>query len=153
MFMKKSFFFAILLSSAFTSESQKSTYSPAEIKRLADLGRIWGMVNYFHPAMGSGNINTASLIVPNAAALANDPSAANFKAVVGKMLGQLNDPFTKIAAPAKKDTAILHTTDGRPAVHRLAAGYWYIALPTGAISAGDISDIPGIMPNQWDSAK
>ena len=32
------------------------TYSEQEIKRLADLGRLWGMLHYFHPKMGTGEI-------------------------------------------------------------------------------------------------
>ncbi|MBC7868524.1 MAG: hypothetical protein H7X88_13395, partial [Gloeobacteraceae cyanobacterium ES-bin-316] len=133
---------------------QKQSYTPAELKRIADLGRIWGMVNYFHPAMGTGKINTGDLVVKYAEALAANPSAENFKVVVNKMLGMLNDPSTNLSAQARTDSALLFKSNKEDAaVHKLASGYWYIALPTLAVSNTNIMAIPGMLPDQWDTAK
>ncbi len=133
--------------------AQKSTYTAAEIKRLADLGRLWGMVNYFHPAMANGDIATDRLVVPNANALAADPSATTFKTVVNNMLAQLHDAATTIDAPVTQTPVRLHTADGKPAVHQLSTGYRYIALPTANFFADSIATTAGILPDSWDSAK
>jgi hypothetical protein len=44
-------------------------YSMQEINRLADLGKLWGMVHYFHPKMGTGEVATDSLILGPAASI------------------------------------------------------------------------------------
>ncbi len=151
--MKKTLIIAALIITGCRLSAQKSNFASQELKRIADLGRVWGMVNYFHPKMGEGKINTADLIVNNADLLAKDPSAANFQATLSNLLGQLNDPSTKISSQKKPSAIILHTINDRPAVFRLKSGYWYVALPTDAISQGDISDIPDIFPDAWDSSK
>lgn len=150
--MKKIISILAILLAVMTASAQKKNYTAAETRRLADLGRIWGMVNYFHPAMGDGNINSMDLVVPAAADLANDPSAENFRLVVRRMLARLGDPATAIDEGTAV-TATLFSGPSRAAVQRLASGYWYIALPTLAISGGDVSTIPGVMPAAWDSAK
>lgn len=134
--------------------SAQRTYSKEELLRLQDLGRLWGMVNYFHPAMGTGKIVTDSLIISNAASLAADPSAANFTKVVANMLGQLHDPSTTIKTEAKKPDAILFSPKSNEAlVKKFPNGYWYIALPTAAVDNPATAGIPYLFPNAWDSAK
>ena len=139
--------------SSFTTSAQQTNYSPAAIKRIADLGRVWGMINYFHPAMGNGNINTMQLVVPNAAALAADPLAAGFTKAMNNMMAHLNDPYTRLLGAEQKDTAKLFTSAHTASVHRLASGYWYIALPTQAVTNSDVTAVPGILPAAWDSAR
>ncbi len=152
--MKKILLSLIATTCLLTAICQKTNYSPAEVKRLADLGRIWGMVHYFHPAMGSGNISTADLIVKNAEALAANPSEENFKRVANQMLSTLKDPATGIFESEKEDSFLLFKTAIQDAaVNRLASGYWYISLPTGAVSNANIMAIPGMMPAEWDSAR
>lgn len=110
------------------------TYTPDEINRLADLGRLWGILHYFHPAMADGSITTESLVVDNAASLANDPSAENFKKVVGNMLGKLNDPSTRIyIEPGKKEINLFTPRTDSLVIHRLPDGVLYIACPVSAI--------------------
>ena len=129
-------------------------YTKAELLRLQDLGRLWGMVNYFHPAMGTGKIVTDSLIIGNAASLAADPSAKNFTAVVANMLGQLNDPSTAIKTEIKKEDAVLFSPKKDEAlVKKFSNGYWYIALPTAALENQATAKLPSLFPDAWDSAK
>ena len=86
-------------------------YSELEIKRLADLGRLWGMLHYFHPKMGTGEIATDSLVLSPAASLIADPSAANFERCVKDMLGRLNDPSTQLIKRPVDRSALLSSTD------------------------------------------
>lgn len=109
------------------------TYKPEEISRLADLGRLWGILHYFHPAMADGSILTESLVVDNAASLANDPSAENFKRVVGGMLGRLKDGHTRIySAPDEAKTNLFADSDSIK-IYRLSNGVLYIACPVSVM--------------------
>lgn len=111
------------------------TYTPEEVTRLADLGRLWGILHYFHPAMADGSIATESLVVENAASLAADPSAENFKRVVADMLGKMKDPATRIVNREESKPATYHIFSTHPdsvTVHQLENGVVYIACPTAA---------------------
>jgi len=134
--------------------AQAVHYHPAQIKRLAALGKLWGVVNYFHPSMGTGQIVTDSLIVKNAAFLIRDPSATTFKKAVQNLLALLNDPGTRILEKKQSDSSILFTSNPtRPVVHKMNDGIWYIALPTASINDPGNLAIPDVMPNQWMEAK
>ena len=61
--------------------SAQRNYTDAEISRLADLGKIWGILHNFHPSMARGSISTDDLVSDAAANLANDPSAAILRSV------------------------------------------------------------------------
>ena len=131
----------------------QKTYTKAELKRLQDLGRLWGMVHYFHPAMGTGKVVTDSLVIRNAASLAQDPSATNFTAVVANMLQQLGDPSTRIKQAIKGDSVLLFTAKNNEArIKKFSNGYWYIALPTAALGNPATLTTPSLMPDAWDSA-
>lgn len=109
-------------------------YSQAELNRLADLGKLWGTIHNFHPAMVTGAIITDSLIVRNAASLAENPSKENFKRAVEDMLGQLKDKHTRI--DTKRDTSRFVIFSPHPdsvAFHPMTNGVMYISCPTAAI--------------------
>lgn len=111
------------------------TYTPEEVNRLADLGRLWGILHYFHPAMADGTITTESLVVENAASLAADPSAENFKKAVANMLGKMNDPATRIISGEESKPVTYNIFSDHPdsvTVHQLENGVVYVACPTAA---------------------
>lgn len=109
------------------------TYKPEEVNRLADLGRLWGILHYFHPAMADGSITTESLVVDNAASLANDPSAENFRRVVGDMLGKLKDPAMRIVEdPGNVSYNIFSKHPDSVTIHKLNNDVVYIACPTSS---------------------
>lgn len=130
------------------------TYSELEIKRLADLGRLWGMLHYFHPKMATGEIATDSLILSPTASLIADPSAENFERCVKDMLSRLNDPSTQLIKKLVPTSSLLFTSDPyKPAVHKLPNDIWYFAFPTAAAKWDNIISQQGLIPSQWDSAK
>ena len=129
-------------------------YSDQEIKRLAYLGRLWGMLHYFHPKMGTGEIATDSLILSPTASLIADPSARNFERCVKEMLSRLNDPSTQLIEKPVDRSALLFTPDPyKSAVHKLPNGVLYVAFPTAAANYDDLYSMTGLQPAQWDSAK
>src|SRR6188472_3699463 len=105
--------FIILSVSLFTlsSISAQRTYSDQEIKRLADLGKLWGMLHYFHPKMGTGEIATDSLILSPTASLIADPSAENFERCIKDMLSRLHDPSTQLIKKSVDRSSLLFTPD------------------------------------------
>ncbi|WP_379091564.1 hypothetical protein [Pedobacter sp. UC225_65] len=67
-----------------------------QVKRIADLGRVWGVINYFHPEAGKGKLNIDSLLLQNIAPLISGGSSLEFRTALNAMLKKLNDPDTKI---------------------------------------------------------
>ena len=61
----------------------------------------FGCVNLFHPEIAYGTINADSLFIDNISDLLKNPSAANFKNAVQKMIDRLHDPYTTIKRPLK----------------------------------------------------
>ncbi|HJS53058.1 MAG TPA: S41 family peptidase, partial [Chitinophagaceae bacterium] len=137
-----------------TSVVAQKSYSDQEIKRLADLGRLWGMLHYFHPKMGTGEIATDSLILSPTASLIADPSAANFERCVKHMLSRVNDPSTKLQQKNPAPALLFSASADKPALHKLPDDILYVAFPP--IAAKFIDNIYGayeLMPAKWDSAK
>lgn len=98
--MKRVLLFVFLLFTVPKSFSQQVDAAAAH--RIGDYGKLWAVLDLFHPEMAYGKINRDSLFVDNIGDLLNDPSAANFKAAVQKMLTRLDDPYTTIQGEAKK---------------------------------------------------
>jgi carboxyl-terminal processing protease len=129
-------------------------YSPAEIQRLGDYGKLWGALHYFHPLMGSGNINTDSVALSGLNGLINDASAAGFKTAINKMLAIVNDANTRINNNNSLQQSLLFTTAfNKTAIHKLPDSTWYIASPTAAVAEDDVTEKLSILPLQWSNAK
>ena len=93
----KRFFFAcaIFLPTSFTFSQN---LDDAAIHRIGDYGKLWSVIKLFHPQMAYNTINADSLFTDNITDLLKDPSAANFKIAVQKMIGRLHDPYTVIVS-------------------------------------------------------
>ena len=136
------FFYAPLLVAG------QRNYSPAEISRLADLGKIWGILHNFHPSMARGMISTDSLVSDVAASLANDPSAANFKTCLEKMFAKLNDPLTHVVIDKKTSVKLLTNHDSLPVYRLLDDSVLYVAFPTSFGSRDSITRMNWLQPKQ-----
>src|SRR5678810_787956 len=110
--------------------SAQRNYTAAEISRLADLGKIWGILHNFHPSMARGIISTDSLVSDVAASLANDPSAANFKICLENMFDKLKDPLTHIVISKNTYVKLLTNRDSLPTYRLLVDSVLYVAFPT-----------------------
>jgi len=73
-----------------------TTWNKDAIQRIADVGKLWGTIKYFHPEMLKGNIDPDELILNNVDELLKEPSKQNFIITIDKMLNMLHDPNSKI---------------------------------------------------------
>jgi C-terminal processing protease CtpA/Prc len=141
---------ALLLSiSLVTAQSMDN----ASVHRIADYGKLWSVLNLFHPEMAYHKINADSLFTENITTLINNPSSANFKDAVQKMLKNLNDPYTTIL-----DTAAVVDTIARLPERTLlqwlrdsiACVYFSLDFMKGNysdFSATDLNDLTGKLKN------
>jgi C-terminal processing protease CtpA/Prc len=98
--MKNLFFLSglicVIINSADAQPGPSQKLTAEQIHRIGDYGKLWCVLKLFHPEMAYNVINADSLFTDNISGLLNDPSAANFKAAVQKMIDRLHDPYTTI---------------------------------------------------------
>ena len=131
-------------------KAQKAKLSNEEIDRFASLGKLWGMLHYFHPHVLNGSVVSDSLILPAARSLAANPSAASYKAAVADMLGRTGDGATRLINASKADIMLL-TKSQTASLHKLPDNIHYIALPTDVNGEAELSKT-GLMDDTWKSA-
>jgi len=73
-----------------------TTWNKNAIERVADVGRLWGVVKYFHPEIIKGKIDPDRLILDNIDELLKKPSKINYVMTINGMLRMLHDPSSKI---------------------------------------------------------
>lgn len=131
------------------------SYTPEQVKRIGDLGKLWGMLHFFNPRMHTGQVITDSLVMSAAAIVINDPSAVGFRRAVHALLAQLQDGGTSMEETGAIKTALLFTRGSKlPVVHPLPDSNLYIAFPTlAANNMNDPSDVRGLSPQELASAK
>lgn len=116
---------------AFANLQAQKKFTSEEIGRIGDLGRIWGMVHYFHPSIGSGAVVTDSLVVDVAAKLASNPTAEVYKECLATMLNRLNDPSTSLLGGVKKGSVTIAQKNGTVIQSRVLPGnVLYVAMPS-----------------------
>jgi C-terminal processing protease CtpA/Prc len=71
----------------------------ATTARLASLGRLWGVVKYFHPMLASRGVDWDSALVATIPRVKNARSRAEYLESVDQMLGVLSDPLTRVNRP------------------------------------------------------
>jgi len=126
------------------------TFTTVELNRLADLGKVWGILHNFHPSMARGIISTDSLVSDVAASLANDPSAANFKICLEKMLAKLKDPLTHVVVDKSRAVKLLTGNDSLPSYRLLPDSILYVAFPTSFGSKDSIKRIGWLAPKHLE---
>jgi C-terminal processing protease CtpA/Prc len=129
------------------------TFTTAELSRLADLGKVWGILHNFHPSMARGIISTDGLVSDVAANLANDPSAANFKICLEKMFSKLKDPLTHIIIDKRTTVKLLTGHDTLPSRRLLPDSILYVAFPTSFGSKDSIKRIDWLRLKQLEKYK
>lgn len=91
---------------AYAHKDQYSIQNPdfLKIARIADFGKVWGVINYFHPAVGKGVLSPDTLVISNIGRLLNDPTASGFQNTISAVLSDLNDPHSAVSN--KKDRTV-----------------------------------------------
>ncbi|WP_198424810.1 hypothetical protein, partial [Spirosoma endbachense] len=104
-------------------------YDSAAISRIADFGRVWGVIRYFHPLAGKGQLDTDSLVIDYLEPLLASPTPTSFQWALTHVFTRLGDPQSGIVISTSLST---HTTwfKERPnlVTRRLPTGEWYLAL-------------------------
>lgn len=133
--------------------AQPNTYSPDEIDRFASLGKLWGMLHYFHPNVLNGTVTTDSLILPAARQLAANPGAASYQQAVAAMLARTADAATRLvpASPGPGTPVHLLTAPQAASLHRLPGQVHYIAMPTDLDGEAELMKT-GLMDDSWRKA-
>ncbi|WP_166664880.1 S41 family peptidase [Pedobacter metabolipauper] len=106
------------------------------LERISAYGKVWGVINYFHPEMGKGKLNGDSLFLKHLSYLPENPSAINFKRSVAGMLGELHDPQISITEKYTSTDEMKLTARKQYAYHLLPGKQLYLALPQTAFAKG-----------------
>ena len=60
--------------------------SPDEVRRLAELGKVWGFLKYFHPGVAGGTVNWDSAVVATVPAVRAARSGAAYNAALKSLI-------------------------------------------------------------------
>ncbi len=83
-----------------------SAQSAATVERLARMGQVWGVVQYFHPDFAYRTVEWDSVFLEVAPAVLAAENERQFHQALQKMLAGLNDPFTRLEVrPTEPDTS------------------------------------------------
>jgi hypothetical protein len=69
------------------------------VERLAGVCRLWGVVEYFHPALAYRDVDWDAALVEALPAVAAAGSPEAYREAVDRLLGRLGDPVTRTLPP------------------------------------------------------
>ncbi|PZR23719.1 MAG: hypothetical protein DI535_23485 [Citrobacter freundii] len=134
--------------------SKSPKLSAEEVQRFADLGKLWGVFQYFNPKVNSGAVITDSLALQPLRSLLKDHSATGFKNAVTQLLTIADDAGSQLLTETTTPATLFTTEKTPPKVFTLNDNTLFIAFPTqSADYIGDPSAIKGLMPSEWKTAK
>jgi len=93
----------ILFILAFSTQLKSQNLS--DIERISSFGKLWGIINFFHPQIPYGNINIDSLFIKNIENYISNPSKENYEKSVSGLLLDLGDPYSRILNCISDDTS------------------------------------------------
>lgn len=96
--------------------AQGAPSDSVRVERLAALGRLWGAVKFFHPALASGGVDWDSALVAAIPKVRAAGSADEYAAAVDGMLAALGDPATHVVRTSPRGAA--------PAAARQSQSRW-----------------------------
>ncbi len=85
--------------------AQPTTYTPAQIERVAKLSELYGHVKFFHPYLGYKPINWDSAFAATAPLVAQANTDEEVVAALRQLLASLNDDATTVELTAKPAAA------------------------------------------------
>ena len=101
--MRPKLFLLLLFVSTFSFAQQPLTTT--QINRLADAGKVYGYIKYFHPFLQYKNINWDSAFAANVQAIIDAKNKEEYAAVMQKLLSSLNDGLTTVVNSPEKDSS------------------------------------------------
>src|SRR6185369_11502016 len=100
--MRPKLLLLLLFESSFSFAQQSLTKE--QINRLADAGKVYGCIKYFHPSLQYNNVDWDSAFAANVEGIISATSKKEYAAVMQKFLSTLNDNMTRVTTPAQNDS-------------------------------------------------
>ena len=101
----KHIFILAIVTLLFTSSFSQQSFTTEQINRLADAGKVYGYIKYFHPYMQYKDINWDSIFVLTVDGIIQAKSKGAYASLMQEMLSTLNDNMTAVVSPQKEDSA------------------------------------------------
>jgi C-terminal processing protease CtpA/Prc len=92
------FFYLVLLCTSVVFSSAQESYTKEQIHRLADAGKLYGYVKYFHPYLQYKNINWDSAFVAAVPKILAAKNKTDYAVSLKNLFLVLNDPLTTASA-------------------------------------------------------
>ncbi len=93
--MREKLFLLLLFASNFSFAQQ--SLNTEQINRLADAGKVYGYIKYFHPWLQYKDINWDSAFAANVEGIINAKNKREYAAAIQKIFSSLNDGLTTVA--------------------------------------------------------
>ena len=106
--MRPKLLFLSLFVASFSFSQQK--LSTKQINRLADAGKVYGYIKYFHPFLQYKDINWDSIFVSKVEGIIHANSKEEYADVMQQLLSPLNDNLTRIVNMPKESNAHFQPT-------------------------------------------
>lgn len=91
--------FSLAMSIAVRSPAQSAVSDSVRIARLSAVGRLWGVVRYFHPSLGDRDGGWDASAAAAIERVRTAGTVEEYAAVVGDLLATLHDPATRVLPP------------------------------------------------------
>ncbi len=101
--MRLQIFILLLFASIFSFAQQSLTTE--QINRLADAGKVYGYIKYFHPWLQYKDVNWDSAFAANVEGIINAKNKEEYAAVMQRLLSSLADELTTVVNGTEKDSA------------------------------------------------
>ncbi|MBX7220473.1 MAG: hypothetical protein K1Y36_11050 [Blastocatellia bacterium] len=110
---------------SFLSESEYVT------AHLAELGRLWGAVKFFHPHLAYKNIDWDDALIKAIPEVKAARNPQEFKQALGRLLQKLDDPLTRVlvAPDVEPSFPTQETSETTPALYRTVNENLIVNLP------------------------
>lgn len=110
--------------------NQTADLDKAQTDRIADFGKVWGVINYFHPVSGKGILNTDSLVIHNIGALFKNANSTNFRQALNGMFADVGDHQSGIITSIENDNLTPNRTERNvPNILTLQSNALYLNIP------------------------
>ncbi len=113
----------LLLFSSSVSFAQQSL-TKEQINRLADAGKVYGYIKYFHPFLQYKDINWDSAFAGNVEGIIDAKNKEEYTAVMQKLLSSLDDGLTNVVNGPEKDS----TYQIQPLAYTIKDSILYVIL-------------------------
>ena len=102
-------FFFVLLLFVCVCTFAKQPLTPEQINRLADAGKVYGYIKYFHPYLQYGNKDWDSIFAANAEGILNALNKDEYATAMQRLLNAIDDDLTTVVNHTKTNYRLQST--------------------------------------------